>query len=218
MCWMSRSPKPQLRRNDGGGKVTQPSRRLSLRMNAHYFPQCEESRTALVRHTSIRLKQPPLRETRSDRLNRLRFTVRVMFGFLRKAVQMSRQTGIKLFLCPVAAGYPSPAQDYTDGPIDLNEHLITNPPATFFVRASGESMRDAGILDGDLLVVDRSINPRDGHVVVAVVDGDFTVKCLCSRNDRIRLIPANDAYQPVEARSECMIWGVVTYSIHTMPR
>ena len=131
---------------------------------------------------------------------------------------MSRQAGITLFLCPVAAGFPSPAQDYIDEPIDLNEHLITNPPATFFVRASGESMRDAGILDGDLLVVDRSINPRDGHVVVAVVDGDFTVKSLCSRKGRIRLMPANHACQPIEPRGECMIWGVVTHSIHAMPR
>lgn len=131
---------------------------------------------------------------------------------------MSRRLHSKLFLCPVSAGYPSPAQDYTEGPLDLNEHLIAHPAATFFVRASGESMRDAGIFDGDMLVVDRSIKPRDGHVVVAVVDGEFTVKCLCLRNGRIRLMPANDAYQPIEARSECLIWGVVTYAIHAMPR
>ncbi len=130
---------------------------------------------------------------------------------------MFRRPTSELFLCPVAAGYPSPAQDYTEGPLDLNEHLITNPPATFFVRASGESMLGVGIFDGDLLVVDRSIEPRDGHVVVAVVDGEFTVKTLFSRNGRVRLVAANDSYGPIDTPGECMVWGVVTYSIHAMP-
>ena len=131
---------------------------------------------------------------------------------------MTRRTEIKLFLSPVAAGYPSPAQDYTDGPLDLNEHLIANPAATFFVRASGESMQNAGIFDGDLLVVDRSVTPRNGHVVVAVVDGEFTVKRYSCRNGTVRLLAANDAYPPIHAVSECVIWGVVTYSIHALSR
>ena len=131
---------------------------------------------------------------------------------------MTRHIEIKLFLCPVAAGYPSPAQDYTDGTLDLNEHLIANPAATFFVRASGESMRDAGIFDGDILVVDRSITPHNGHVVVAVVDGGFTVKLLSCQNDTVRLLAANDAYPSIHAESECVIWGVVTYSIHATSR
>lgn len=131
---------------------------------------------------------------------------------------MTRRIKIKLFLSPVVAGYPSPAQDYTDDPLDLNEHLIANPAATFFVRASGESMRGAGIFDGDILVVDRSVTPCNGHVVVAVVDSEFTVKRYSCRNGTVRLLAANDACPPIHAVSECVIWGVVTYSIHAVSR
>lgn len=127
---------------------------------------------------------------------------------------MAKRANIQLFLSPVMAGYPSPAQDYTDGPLDLNEHLIDHPAATFFVRASGESMRGAGIFDNDILIVDRSVAPRDGHVVVAVVDGDFTVKRYSFRNGRAALLAANDAYPPIRSAGECEVWGVVTYSIH----
>jgi DNA polymerase V len=83
---------------------------------------------------------------------------------------------LPLFLESVSAGFPSPADDYLENKLDLNQHLIKNPPATFFVRVTGDSMVDAGIYSGDILVVDRSLNPKDGNIVIAVINGELTVK------------------------------------------
>ncbi|SHU66319.1 LexA repressor [Mycobacteroides abscessus subsp. abscessus] len=117
----------------------------------------------------------------------------------------------------VAAGWPSPAEDYLDGHIDLSEHLIPRPSSTFLVRTAGWSMRDAGISDGDELIVDRSLQARDGQIVVAVIDGEFVVKYLRLRGGP-RLAAAHPGYPDVVlAGRECEIWGVVTYVLHHAP-
>ena len=91
----------------------------------------------------------------------------------------------------IQAGFPSPAEDFAVKRIDLTEILVTHPQATFLLRVSGESMKDAGIFDGDMLVVDKAIKPRHGHIVVAVVDGEFTVKYLYQRAGRVKLNAAS---------------------------
>lgn len=120
-------------------------------------------------------------------------------------------------ICRLPAGFPSPAQDYVDQSLDLNEYLVRNKTATFFFRVAGWSMRDAGISDGDLLVVDRSIDPKHGHIVVASVDGDFTVKKLYRRSGVVELRPANPDFKPIPFSDgqELVIWGVVTSIVRT---
>ena len=116
----------------------------------------------------------------------------------------------------VQAGFPSPAEDHLEKSLDLNEHLVTNPAATFFVRAQGDSMRDAGIASGDILVVDRSVEPKDRQIVVAMLDGDFTVKRLTRKQGKVFLEAENQAYPPIEIseNQELVIWGAVTFVIH----
>ena len=118
----------------------------------------------------------------------------------------------------VAAGFPSPADDYVEVGIDLNDQLIRHPTSTFFLRVSGESMLGAGIHDGDLLVVDRSLDPRPGRVVVAVLDGEFTLKRLVQHQGRLRLEAANPAYPPLELHrcGDVQIWGVAIHVIHPL--
>jgi DNA polymerase V len=126
--------------------------------------------------------------------------------------------GLPFFGTPVPAGFPSPAGDYEEDRLDLNRHLIHNPPATYFVRASGESMLGAGIHPGDLLIVDRSLEPRDGVVVIAAIDGQMTVKRLRLRGRTIRLEPENDRYSPcqIDGDADLVVWGVVTHVIHAL--
>ncbi|HEX9086128.1 MAG TPA: translesion error-prone DNA polymerase V autoproteolytic subunit [Arthrobacter sp.] len=116
----------------------------------------------------------------------------------------------------VPAGFPSPAQDYFDGRIDLNKHLIKDITCTFLVRVSGHSMDGAGISDGDELVVDRSLTPVDGNVVVAVLDGELTIKRLRLDRGRVRLVAENPDYPDVviPELAELSIWGVVTRCLH----
>src|SRR5713101_2801074 len=102
-----------------------------------------------------------------------------------------------LFLVPVSAGYPSPADDYLDSALDLNQHLIKHPAATFFVRVAGESMQEAGIHSGDVLIVDRALPPSDGSVVIAAVNGELTVKRLLKRHGTLLLMPENQQYPPL---------------------
>lgn len=117
----------------------------------------------------------------------------------------------------VRAGFPSPAQDYMSENIDLNRELIRHPATTFYARVVGDSMRDAGIDEGDLLIVDKGIEPQENDVVVAFVDGDFTLKRIHIEMDRHEfwLMPANESYHPIRVTEEnqFMIWGVVTYNI-----
>ncbi len=125
---------------------------------------------------------------------------------------------LPLFLNPVAAGFPSPADDYVERSLDLNEYLVHNAAATFFVRAQGDSMQGAGIHDGDLLVVDRAIQPVHGRVVIAAVHGELTVKRLWMREGRTVLRPENPAYPvlDVSGLDDVELWGVVTSVIHRL--
>lgn len=127
---------------------------------------------------------------------------------------------IPLFSEPVEAGFPSPADDYIDCTIDLNEHLIKNPPATFMVRVRGSSMLDAGIQSGDLLIIDKSLDAADGDIVIAAVDGQFTVKRFRRRGTSLKLLAANPK-QPeivIGTDTEVEIWGVVIHVIHSPRR
>jgi DNA polymerase V len=121
-----------------------------------------------------------------------------------------------LFLDSVSAGFPSPATDYMENKLDLNEHLVKHPAATFIVRASGPSMIEAGISSGDLLIVDRSINPKNNNIVIASVFGDLTVKRLNKKGSVLFLLSANNEYPSIEVKEEMewFRWGVVTYVIH----
>jgi len=123
-----------------------------------------------------------------------------------------------LFETRVSAGFPSPAADYEEDKLDLNEHLIKHPAATFFVRTIGDSMVGAGIHCGDLLVVDRSLEPRDKSIVIAIVNGDLTVKRIRIKKKKITLEPENETYsvQEINENMEFEVWGVVTNVIHTL--
>jgi DNA polymerase V len=116
----------------------------------------------------------------------------------------------------VRAGFPSPAEDTVERNLDLNQELISHPTATYFVRVDGDSMQDANILDGDILVVDKSLEPSNDDIVVALVDGEFTVKRISLCGDKILLIPENPSYKTLEITPEhdFSIWGVVTYILH----
>ncbi|QRO33937.1 LexA family protein [Chromobacterium violaceum] len=118
---------------------------------------------------------------------------------------------LPLVLSPVRAGFPSPADDYLDDNINLHDYLVTDPPATFIVRVRGDSMIGAGIAAGDLLVVDKGLTANHGDIVIAVLDGEFTVKRLHRMRGRCALIAENPAYPPIQLADgqELEIWGVV---------
>lgn len=123
---------------------------------------------------------------------------------------------LPLLLTGVQAGFPSPADDFIDKRLDLNEHLIRHPAATFFVRAVGDSMLGAGIHNGDLLVVDRALEACAGKVVMAALGGELTVKRLERKGERLFLSPANPDFPSFDVtnREDFEIWGVVTHVIH----
>lgn len=125
---------------------------------------------------------------------------------------------IPLYTCAVEAGFPSPADDFIEQRLNLHTYLIHNEQATFFVRAHGESMIKAGIHDGDLLIVDRSLAAEHNRIVIAAIDGDLTVKRLSRRKGRVFLAAANPDYPDFDiTESEYIhIWGVVTYAIHKL--
>lgn len=116
----------------------------------------------------------------------------------------------------VQAGFPSPAEDYIEDRLDLNEHLIDHPAATFFVRVAGTSMVNAGIHDGDILVVDRAVEPVDGKVVVAAINGNLSVKRLKKEDEDVYLVSENEDYDDIEVtpHNDFQVWGVVTFVIH----
>ncbi len=118
----------------------------------------------------------------------------------------------------IAAGFPSPAQDYIEESLDLNQHLISHPTATYFVKVEGYSMVNASIYPGDILIVDRSLEPAHKKIVIAVVDGELTVKRLFREKNKWFLAPENPEYKPLEITGDMSfkIWGVVTYAIHKM--
>lgn len=125
---------------------------------------------------------------------------------------------IPLFSSKVSAGFPSPADDYVEGTIDLNRHLIKHPTATFFVRVTGDSMIDASIHPNDILIVDRSLEVSNGRIVIAAIDNNLTVKRFIREKNKILLMPENKKYKPIEMKegSEMLIWGVVTNVIHAL--
>ncbi len=125
---------------------------------------------------------------------------------------------LPVFIARITAGFPSPAADYEEGKLDLNHYLIKNPPATFIVRVAGDSMTGAGIHEGDLLIVDRSIEPAHNKVVIAVIDGQLTVKRLKIKRGKLSLEPENDNYpiQNITQGMEFEVWGVVTNVIHPL--
>ncbi|MFA5960292.1 MAG: translesion error-prone DNA polymerase V autoproteolytic subunit [Tatlockia sp.] len=146
-------------------------------------------------------------------------SIRVPVSRLNAIKQFAEQNNafkIPLFSCTVRAGFPSPADDYIEKHLDLNEHLVTHPAGTFMVRASGDSMTNAGIQSGDLLIVDRSLEATHGKIVIAAINGELTVKRLSRLNGRVQLLPENDNYPPIDISEEqdLVLWGVVTFVIH----
>jgi DNA polymerase V len=125
---------------------------------------------------------------------------------------------VPLFSSSVAAGFPSPADDFVEKKLDLNELLVRHPSATFFVRVDGDSMEGAGIQSGDILVVDRALQAAAGRVVVAVLDGELTVKRLERRGRELLLVAENSRYEPIRVtdQTDFQVWGVVTHVIHSV--
>ena len=129
----------------------------------------------------------------------------------------SKKFKIPLLNDSVSAGFPSPADDYTEENIDLNEHLISNQFSTFFLRVKGDSMINAGIKDKDLIIVDKSLIAKPGNVVIAMIDGEFTIKRLSIKNNELYLKAENHNYPDFRFKNhiDVQIWGVVIYSIHS---
>ncbi|MCB1081495.1 MAG: translesion error-prone DNA polymerase V autoproteolytic subunit [Chlamydiia bacterium] len=128
----------------------------------------------------------------------------------------AKKTLLPLFSHQVKAGFPSPADDHIEQKLDLNHYLIQHPAATFFVRVEGNSMKNAGISSGDLLIVDRALSPKDGKIILAVLNGEFTVKRIRMQGKKLFLNPENPHFSPLEITEDMdfQIWGVVTYAIH----
>ena len=144
--------------------------------------------------------------------------IRLIREFIIPAKQEPLPIGSPLFATLVPAGFPSPADDYLESQLDLNKYLIQHPAATFFVRVTGDSMIGAGIHSGDRLIVDRALEPVNKKVVIAVINGELTVKRLCWQKNRPVLMPENDKYKPIfiENEMDLEIWGVVTSVIHAL--
>lgn len=123
---------------------------------------------------------------------------------------------LPLFCSPVKAGFPSPADDHIEQKLDLNQFLIQHPAATFFVRVDGDSMKGAGINDRDILIVDRALSPKSGQIVVAILDGEFTVKRVKIEGKQLFLTPENPRFPLIEVTEDMdfQVWGVVTYTVH----
>ena len=123
---------------------------------------------------------------------------------------------VGLHLTSIEAGFPSPADDHLDVALDLNEYLIKHPSSTFYIYVKGDSMINNGIYNGDIIIVDRSLTPKTKDIVVAVIDGEFTVKKMYKKNSNIYLNPGNKNYKSIYIDSDMdfQIWGVVTHSIH----
>ena len=123
---------------------------------------------------------------------------------------------LPIFESGVSAGFPSPAEDHLDLSLDLNEYIVKHPSSTFYIYAKGDSMIDSNIQDGDLMVVDKSINPNNKSIVIAVINGEFTVKRILYIDKKMYLSPDNQKYNPIEITTDMdfEIWGVVTHVIH----
>lgn len=132
-----------------------------------------------------------------------------------KTIAEGSDLSLQLFESRIQAGFPSPAQGAFADSVDLNHELISNPAATFCARVIGDSMIDSGINEGDMLIIDRSLEPHDGDIAVCFIDGDFTVKRIIIKNDELSLVPANRKYPVIKVPKESnfIIWGVVSHII-----
>ena len=128
------------------------------------------------------------------------------------------QLEIPVVTAGIAAGFPSPAMDFIDLTIDMNRHLVKHPSATFYGRVKGHSMKDVGIFDGDLLVIDKSLEPKNDKIAVCYLDGEFTIKRIVIEKGACWLVPANKDYQALEVQehNDFLVWGIVTYVIKSM--
>jgi len=146
--------------------------------------------------------------------------IRVPESMVERILEYAHSGGFKIPLYggKVAAGCPAPTDDYIEDQIDLAEHLIHNPTATFFVRVTGFSMVNAAIHPDDILIVDRSMEAQHGKIVIAAVEGELTVKRLYKKSGLVRLMPENDDFEPIDIAPEetLHIWGVVTNVIHSL--
>lgn len=131
-------------------------------------------------------------------------------------IEDSSLEGVPLYGDAVPAGFPSPADDYLDMDLNLHDYLVQHPSATFCVKAIGDSMVDAGIKSSDVMVVDRALTPKNNDIVLAVVNGEFTVKRIKKNEDELYLMPANENYRPMKITEDMdfQVWGVVTFIIH----
>jgi DNA polymerase V len=118
----------------------------------------------------------------------------------------------------IHAGFPTPAEDYTEPVMDLNRYVIRNQAATFYARITGDSMEGVGIRDGDIVVIDKSLEPANDKIAVCFIDGEFTLKRIHLENERLFLMPHNPAFQPIEITEEnhFLVWGIVTYVIKSV--
>lgn len=132
----------------------------------------------------------------------------------------TNKTSIPLFLSKVKAGFPSPAEDYIEAKLDLNSYLIQHPNSTYIVRIDGDSMTNIGIYDGDLAIVDRSLEPKNLDIVIAVVDDEITIKRLVKTKTSIILCAENSIYEPItfSEGQQVSIWGVVVHTIRSLKR
>lgn len=133
-------------------------------------------------------------------------------------IDTKTNTVLPLFLESVSAGFPSPADDYIENKLDLNEYLIKNPSSTFFVRVTGDSMINAGVFSGDILIVDRSLIPKSGNIIIAILDGELTVKRLIIKGKQVILAPENTNYKEIiiSGNTQFNVWGVVRSVIHNL--
>lgn len=131
---------------------------------------------------------------------------------------MSEELKLPLVDAFISAGFPSPADDYLEAKLDLNQLLIQNPSSTFFARVRGTSMVDIGINDGDILIIDKSLEPKQNSVLVCFIDGEFTVKKVLKVNGDFYLVPQNKDFAPIKVNKESdfRLWGVVTFCIHNL--
>lgn len=146
--------------------------------------------------------------------------IRIPASMVDRVMHFMQYTPLQLPLygAKISAGFPSPAEDFLESPLDLNEYLVKHPSSTFLVRASGDSMINAGIFPNDILVVDRSLEPVHGKIVIAVINNELTVKRLYKSGRKIQLLPENDQYPPIllNPEDELVIWGVVAHVLHAV--
>lgn len=190
-------------RKKGSGKFGEPTKVMRVPVSkAEQIQRWLKGETALNAQGAVESAASKWRDIKLDGVR------------LHRAANES-QVEVPLYSHKVVAGFPSPADDYVEAKLDLNEKLVRNQDSTFLLVVEGDSMQKAGIRDGDILVVDRSIEPADGKIVIAALDGELTVKRLSVKSTGTWLVPENDDYPPIPVReeSDMVIWGVVTATI-----